>query len=170
MAVNSQTKFAIPLQKRSRQVWQNGGIVSQGKTFISPHLNTNISDLICQHQLFDSNGFTHYKANAPSWDPKYRIYCDYEYFLQCIDVWGYNSFSLNYQPLVEYVQSSQGIIGQSNYGDWAIELKQILDNRLNYLTLVESGKYLSCLQLLQSKFQSKHRQKLDMPAFKGEGK
>jgi glycosyltransferase involved in cell wall biosynthesis len=167
MLVNSQTKFAIPLQKRSRQVWQNGDIVSQGKTFISPQVNTKISDLICHRQLFDSNGFTHYKTNAPSWNSNYRIYCDYEYFLQCLDTWGDNSFSLNSQPLVEYVQSNQGTIGQSNYGDWAKELKQILDSRSNYSTLADSLEYLSCLHSLQSRFESKHRQQLDIPAFKG---
>lgn len=167
MDANSQTKFAIPLQKRSRQMWQNGSIISQSKTFVSPQINTSINDLICHRQLFDSNGFTHYKTDAPGWNSSYRIYCDYEYFLQCLDTWGHNSFWLNSQPLVEYVQSNLGTIGQSSYGDWAKELKQILDSRSSYLTLANSLEYLSCLHCLQNKFQFLHRQQLDIPAFKG---
>lgn len=36
MAANPQIRFALPLQKRSRQVWQNGHIVVLSQTFISP--------------------------------------------------------------------------------------------------------------------------------------
>ena len=167
MSANPQIKLAIPLQKRNRQVWHNGKVVSQGKTFISPQANFSIDDLICHRELFDSNGFVHHCVEAPDWNPNYRIYCDYEYFLQCLSLWGRDSFLTLPQPLVEYIQRNQGIIGQSNYGDWAKELKQILNGQSNYPILSQSSEYLSCLQTLQSKFQLRHQQQLNIPAFEG---
>lgn len=167
MAANPQIKFALPLQKRSRQVWQNGHIVVRGQTFISPKIDSTIADLVCHRELFDSNGFTHYCEDAPLWNPNYRIYCDYEYFLQCLSQWGGDCFCLNSQPLVEYIQSNQGVIGQSNYGDWAKELKQILDNAENYQILDDNCEYLECLHSLQNKYELKHEKQLNIPAFKG---
>lgn len=160
-------KLALPLQKRSRQVWQNGNVVVQGKTFISPQINSTIDELVCHRELFDSNGFVHHRCISPTWNPNYRIYCDYEYFLQCLSNWGTGSFGINPQPLVEYIQSNQGIIGQSNYGDWAKELKQILDNANDYQVIASNSEYFECLRSLQSKFHLKHQQQLNIPAFKG---
>lgn len=167
MAANPQIKFALPLQKRSRQIWQNGHIVVLSQTFISPKIDSTIADLVCHRELFDSNGFIHYCEDAPLWNPNYRIYCDYEYFLQCLSNWGGDRFCLNSQPLVEYIQSNRGIIGQSNYGDWARELKQIIDNAGNYQIILDNCQYLACLRSLQAKFQLKHQQQLNIPAFKG---
>ena len=165
MAANSQALFAIPQQKRSRQVWQNGDIVVRGQTFISPKFDSTIADLVCHRELIDSNGFTHKRESAPIWNPNYRIYCDYEYFLQCLSLWGEDRFYLNSQPLVEYIQSNRGIIGQSNYGDWARELKQILDNAGNYQILIDRSQYLECLRSMQNKYSQKYRNQVDIPAF-----
>ncbi|MGB5634159.1 MAG: hypothetical protein WBM86_15455 [Waterburya sp.] len=118
-------------------------------------------------RVVDSNGLTHHRQDAPRWNPNHRIYCDYEYFLQCLSLWGCNCFALNPQPLVEYIQSNQGIIGQSNYDDWAKELKQILANQKSYQILADNPEYLKALNSLQDKYQKKHQVKLNIPAFKG---
>ena len=166
MSANPQIKLALPLQKRSRQVWQNGNVVVRGQTFISPQINSTIDDLICHRELMDSNGLTHHHDDAPTWNPNYRIYCDYEYFLQSLSKWGSSCFSINSQPLVEYIQSNQGIIGQSNYGDWAKELQRIIDDVENYRILTDNLEYLKCLQALQDKYELKQQKKLNLPAFK----
>ena len=160
-------KFSLPLQRRSRQAWQNEETVVRGKTFTSPQVDSTIEDLVCHRELFDSNGFTHRRQNAPSWNAKHRIYCDYEYFLQCLSSWGQGCFKLNPEILVNYVQSSQGIIGRSNYGDWAKELKQIIANASAYQILNSSSEYLTCLQGLEKKFRIKYEQQLNIPAFGG---
>ena len=80
--------------------------------------------------------------------------------------WGSSCFSINSQPLVEYIQSNQGIIGQSNYGDWAKELQRIIDDVENYRILTDNPEYLKCLQALQDKYELKQQKKLNLPAFK----
>ncbi len=92
--------------------------------FISPKFG-DIEALIEQKDLFDSNGFVHPRDNAPSWNPEYKIFCDYEYFLQCLDNWSADSFQILPTVLVNYVQTSEGIIGQSKYSEWVAELKGI---------------------------------------------
>ena len=167
MAENTQLKLALPLQKRSRQVWQNGTLVVRGKTFISPQGNYNIDDLICHRELIDSNGLTHHRASAPRWNKSYKIYCDYEYFLQCLSLWGSDRFGVNPKPLVEYIQSNQGIIGQSDYGSWATELKQIVSNHKSYLILFSNPEYLKALVSLQKQYELQHFSWQNIPAFKG---
>ena len=166
MTANPQLKLALPLQKRSRQVWQNGTMVVQGRTFISPASDSNINDLICHRELVDSNGLTHILADAPRWNKSHRIYCDYEYFLQCLSLWGSASFEVNPNLLVEYIQSNQGIIGQSDYGSWAMELKQIVTNHKSYPILFSNPEYKEALELLSDKYEKKHKKKLNIPAFK----
>ena len=165
MSVNLEIRLALPLQSRSRQVWQNGNVVVRGTTFISPSSDSNVDDLICHRELVDSNGFTHILADAPRWNVGHRIYCDYEYFLQCISLWDSDRFGLIREPLVEYIQSNQGIIGQSNYGDWAKELTQIIENVENYRIFVNNSKYLKCLDLQRDKYQHKSQNQVNIPAF-----
>ncbi len=166
MAANPQLKLALPRQKRSRQVWQNGTVVVRGKTFISPSFDSNVDDLICHRELVDSNGLTHTLADAPRWNPEHRIYCDYEYFLQCLSLWGSDRFEINPKPFVEYIQSNQGIIGQSDYGSWAMELKQILANHESYSILASDSEYLRALELLFEQYYQKHEKRQNIPAFK----
>ena len=167
MSAGKGIRLALPLQKRSRQVWQNGTLVIRGKTFISPKPLSNVDNLICHRELLDSNGLTHVLADAPRWNTEHRIYCDYEYFLQCLSLWGSVSFGLNPKPLVEYIQSNQGIIGQSDYGSWAMELKQIVTNHKSYPILFSNPEYKEALKLLSDKYEKKHRKRLNIPAFKG---
>ena len=81
-----------------------------------------------QRELFDSNGFVHCRQDAPRWNPHYKVFADYYYFLQCLKVWKPEGFKLNPLVLVDYVQTSDGVIGQSSYGDWSGELESILNN------------------------------------------
>ncbi|UJB72921.1 hypothetical protein HRE53_30480 (plasmid) [Acaryochloris sp. 'Moss Beach'] len=39
--------------------------------------------------------------------------------------------------LVNYIQTTDGIIGQSGYGEWARELQQLYDDRLVYFGMSE---------------------------------
>ncbi len=120
----------LPQQWRRRDVLQEGQVVKSGKPFISPHADTTIADLIAQRSLFDSNGFTHRRQGAPPWNPDYRVFCDYEFFLQCISAG--HDIGLYPQVLVDYIQTSEGEIGRSNYGQWAQELQQLYSSRLRY--------------------------------------
>jgi len=45
---------------------------------------------------------------------------------------------LNSILLVKYVQRSDGVIGQSSYQEWAMELQQILDDELAESCLSDS--------------------------------
>jgi glycosyltransferase involved in cell wall biosynthesis len=146
---NSQVAFAMVQQSRRRNVYQDGLLIRQGKAFTSPTSGTSLDDLVLHRQLFDSNGFTHLRHNAPSWNPGHRIFVDYEYFLRCIGCWGANSFRILESVLVEYVQSSEGIIGRSNYGDWAEEIDQLCAHA-NLYPLIGSGDIDSLRSLSQS--------------------
>jgi glycosyltransferase involved in cell wall biosynthesis len=122
---NPQTSFSMVQQSRHRDVYQDGLLISKGKTFTSPSADCTVQDLILHRQLFDSNGFAHLRSGAPSWNPDYRIFVDYEYFLCCLGCWGFDDFALCPKVLVDYVQSSEGIIGRSTYGDWAEEINRL---------------------------------------------
>jgi glycosyltransferase involved in cell wall biosynthesis len=117
-----QISFSMVQQSRHRDVYQNGLLIRQGRTFTSPDADCTVEDLILHRQLFDSNGFAHLHSAAPRWNPDYRIFVDYEYFLRCLGCWGSAGFALNPTVLVDYVQSSEGIIGRSKYGEWAEEI------------------------------------------------
>ena len=165
ISADTNIKLAIPLQERSRQVWQDDRVVVRSQTFISPSHKCNLKDLVTHRELLDSNGLTHTVADAPSWNPQYRIYCDYEYFLQCLGFWGSNCFRLLSKPLVEYVQSNQGIIGQSGYESWASELKQIAATSDKYPILKGNPQYISAISSLADQYYKKHCSGLNIPAF-----
>ncbi|MGB3509552.1 MAG: glycosyltransferase family A protein [Microcoleaceae cyanobacterium] len=141
--------YAVTTQLRRRDRVKNQQKVSKGTSFISPGKNATIEDFICQKYYIDSNGFTHLRHNAPQWNPDYRIYADYEYFLQCIDRWGIEQFCINPVPLVNYIQTSLGIIGQSTYSEWVSELTQ-LKFSLNQYPIINQTKYIEKLNLLIS--------------------
>ncbi len=126
-----QLQCAMVQQRRRRDRAE-----TRGKSFISPQTHCTVADLISQHELFDSNGFIHRRTGAPAWNPNYRIFCDYDYFLSCLIQWGESSFGLCHQVLLDYVQSPNGEIGRSRYGDWAIELHMLLQLREQH-SLVE---------------------------------
>ncbi|BAU10406.1 hypothetical protein LEP3755_08900 [Leptolyngbya sp. NIES-3755] len=124
---SSQIRCCMVQQERRRNIVQNGELIKQGKSFISPDANSTVSDFIQHKALFDSNGFAHLRENAPSWNPDYRVFADYEYFLQCLDRW--KQFCIFPSVLVDYVQTSEGVIGRSTYEEWATELSNLLQHK-----------------------------------------
>ncbi len=163
-AHNPGVKCCFPRQYRCRNIVSNGVIVKAGKPFISPNVNSNVFSLIEQKELFDSNGFVHVKENAPRWNPEYRIFCDYEYLLQCVQVWGQDRIRLLSKVLVNYLQSSEGVIGQSSYLDWVRELNLILQNRQKYQIINSSVHQL--LKLKLETYQARAHKNQAIPAFK----
>lgn len=147
--------FAM-VQQRRRRDHQSG----KGVPFISPSANCTAEALIRQDALFDSNGFIHRREDAPRWNSDYRIFCDYEYFLRCASIWGIRAFALCSEVFVDYVQSSNGIIGQSGYGDWSQELTQICDDISEYPVIQP---YQGVLRERAARWYRKRRQSI--PAF-----
>jgi glycosyltransferase involved in cell wall biosynthesis len=143
-----QTSFSMVQQSRHRDVYQNEILVRQGKQFISPIADCTVQDLVLHRQLFDSNGFAHLRSGAPSWNPDYRIFVDYEYFLRCLGCWGSMGFALCSKVLVDYVQSSEGIIGRSTYGDWAEEIDRLCAS--SQYPILESESIMELSALAQS--------------------
>lgn len=119
-SAHPEIKCCIPQQRRQRISPQK-----KGTPFISPTADCTTAELIRHDQLFDSNGFAHRRVGAPRWNPEFRIFCDYEYFLQALGCWGLDAFAIQPEVLVNYVQTTDGVIGQSRYGDWARELESL---------------------------------------------
>jgi glycosyltransferase involved in cell wall biosynthesis len=148
--------FSMVRQSRHRDVYQQGQLIRQGKTFISPAVDCTVEDLILHRQLFDSNGFAHLRSRsvsgeesgAPTWNPDYRIFIDYEYFLRCLGCWGSEGFALNPEVLVDYVQSSEGIIGRSKYEEWAEEIDRLCTS--GQYSALNHGSILRLLSLARS--------------------
>jgi len=147
-------------QHRRRDVVKAGQTVREGNPFVSPAAGTSVEALIRQHELFDSNGFTHFRQDSPRWNPQFKVFVDYEYFLQCLNQWGREGFGLNEQVLVDYIQSTEGAIGQSSYQDWAEELQVLLSGAYG-LTKRE----VDALSLLAQRWQNKALQHNFIPAF-----
>jgi glycosyltransferase involved in cell wall biosynthesis len=138
-------RCSLPQQLRRRDVMRDGEVVRRGMPFVSPSDRCTSTALIHQKELFDSNGFTHYRQDAPRWNPEYRVFADYEYFLQSLSTWGHESFQVYGEVLVNYVQTSDGVIGQSNYQEWAMELRLLLEQREQYGILEAERQCLSDL-------------------------
>jgi glycosyltransferase involved in cell wall biosynthesis len=136
-AQNPNFDYCLPQQWRRRDVKQNGQTVKQGTPFVSPAPDTTIEDLLTQRSLFDSNGFTHRRNDSLIWNPTYRIFCDYEFFLQCLDQRRNcdRAFKLLPEILVDYIQTTEGVIGASTYCDWVDELLQLSTSRFQYDSL-----------------------------------
>ena len=104
IADNPSVKYLIPQAQRTRGYWQSEEFITTN-SFISPKVGSNLTDLLTHSSLFDSNGFVHQKFGCPTWNPQFKIYCDYEYLLSSIQVWGESKFAINHQILVNYIQS-----------------------------------------------------------------
>jgi len=152
---HSRIDCAMVQQCRQRNTVSDGKMIQKGKSFISPSVNSTVEDLVQMRQLFDSNGFMHRRENAPQWNPNYRVFADYEYFLQCLGVWGRDGFGIQSSVLVDYIQRSDGVIGQSSYKEWAIELKQIIQEHLNKTLTISDAQHLD-KQIW--KWQNKHNE------------
>ncbi|MGB3208466.1 MAG: hypothetical protein WBB28_26060 [Crinalium sp.] len=143
---------------------KNGQIVKEGKKFISPSASANVDGLILLHEIFDSNGFSHYRDNSPRWNPDYRIFADYEYFLQCLSRWRKENFLLNPLVLVNYIQTNEGIIGGSNYHQWAAELAEIRKHAQQY-SICQEIDVKNRLNTLIESYEEKHYLGLTLPGF-----
>ncbi len=151
-----QIKCTLQQQFRRRDIVRNGQTVRQGKPFISPASDTTAESLLGQRDIFDSNGFCHVLDDAPRWNPNYRIFADYEYFVQCLSRWGTEKFLLNPLILVNYTQTSEGIIGRSHYGEWAFELSQLFGQVEQYSVLQNLEMRTKLIQLI-SLYHEKHQ-------------
>ncbi|GBE93699.1 glycosyltransferase family 2 protein [Nostoc cycadae] len=156
-------RYGIARQQRRRDVIRNGNVVRQGKPFISPSNCCSLQQLLWQQEIFDSNGFVHYRSNAPRWNPQFQVFADYEYLLQSACIWGESGFGFNDSILVNYIQSSIGIIGSSNYEQWATELSLIVTNQANYSIL--KGSIVERLEQLVDSYSTKAQISLTPKAF-----
>jgi hypothetical protein len=156
-----QTRYLMNCQYRRRNVVNNGKIIRTGKSFVSSSVKCDIQKLIRHKEIFDSNGFVHARRNAPKWNPVLKIFADYEYLLQCAGIWGKDAFKFNDSVLVNYIQSSEGIIGSSTYNEWAEELTLICHRYHHYPTL--QSKDVECLNKLIAGYQG--RANMSAPAF-----
>lgn len=120
----------IPRQWRRQDIDHQGKNLQVGKPFIFPPIGTTIDDLICQKAIFDANGFVHSAEDPPRFDKDYRIYCDYEYFLQCLSK--EHPIKLDTHVLVDYIQSPQESIDCFDSGVWARELQLIYDKHCTF--------------------------------------
>ena len=98
-----------------------------------------------------------------TWNPKLKIYIDYEFLLKCICHWGRESFRINPSILVNYAQTNQGMIGKSNYQDWAKELEWIIAHKESYLCLNKND--VLGLDRLKSTFLARHQEIQKIAAF-----
>lgn len=137
---NPLTKYAVPIQNRRRDIVRNGETLKTGQPFLSfkPDLHPE-AFVNPKKTLFDSNGFSHVRRDSPQWNTGLWIYPDYEYFLQCISLWGIEGGRVIPEVLVDYVQTNEGQVGQSNYGVWSDELKRIWEQREEYPILSQLG-------------------------------
>jgi glycosyltransferase involved in cell wall biosynthesis len=145
-------RYSMVRQQRRRDV-QGNGIFRQGKPFISPSNSCSLQQLLWQQEIFDSNGFVHYRNNAARWNPKFQVFADYEYLVQSACIWGEGGFGFNDNILVNYIQSSVGIIGSSNYKQWVTELSLIISGQANYAIL--QGNAIERLQQLVNTYNTK---------------
>ncbi len=75
------------------------------------------------------------------------------------NVWVRQNFQINSIPLVNYIQSSEGIIGSSFYQEWAEELSNLIEN-INFSLLPNEVEELHQLvRIYQEKCDSR------LPAF-----
>lgn len=153
------SRCSTPLQWRRRDVIRSNRLVRAGQPFVSPSLPCSAKSLITQQSLFDSNGFIHYRADAPHWNSDYKVFADYEFLLSCLIQWGRNSFRLHPVRLVNYVQRSDGVIGQSSYGEWAKELEAIIIQHQGCLEFDE----VAALKRLVAKWQNWQQQGKKVP-------
>jgi glycosyltransferase involved in cell wall biosynthesis len=160
-----QVNYSMPIQQRRRDIIQDGIVVKRGKEFFSPTSNCTVEELISHQQLIDSNGFAHRNNRDLSltWNPELKIYIDYEFLLKCICHWGRESFRINPSILVDYVQTNQGIIGKSNYQDWATEVEWIIDRQELYPCLDEDN--ILTLDRLKGTFLARHQEIQKIAAF-----
>jgi glycosyltransferase involved in cell wall biosynthesis len=156
-----ETRYLMNRQYRHRNVVNNGKIIRTSKPFVSPTAKCDIQQLIRHKEIFDSNGFAHYRRDAPRWNPVFKVFADYEYLLQCVEKWGKDAFKFNDLVLINYIQSNEGTIGSSTYKEWVEELTLICRRSHHYPTLQPTD--VECLNKLIADYQG--RANMLAPAF-----
>ncbi len=128
--VETNCSFLMSQQNRYKKIIINNETVKEEGPVLSPSNGCSIRDLVIPNKrsYFDSNGFAHLLSGAPLWDKDYRIFCDYSYLIMAIESWGEDSFYFLEKELVDYIQTSRGVIGSSKYSQWADEFKMIWKN------------------------------------------
>lgn len=124
--------MAMPIQDRRRDVYHDGKLIRRGKDFIGPRLDATNRDFVMGNAMFDSNGFIHKRNKSTKFNENLLILADYEYLLRCFSEFGLGAFSLCHKHLIEYIQTTEGIIGKSSWADWLSELNYIWENRSDY--------------------------------------
>ena len=126
--------MSVPIRRQRRDVYQDGVRVRKGKTITRPWPDATNEDFVKNsfNAWFDSNGFVHRPNEAIRFNSNVLIMSDYEYLLQCFGLWGLESFLVCHEELVDYVQSSEGIVGQSSWEDSWKEMAFIWDGRSRY--------------------------------------
>jgi glycosyltransferase involved in cell wall biosynthesis len=164
VASHPEAACVITQQSRRRDVYAGGQAVKQGATFLSPIAPCDIDSFVAQQAIFDSNGFLHRRDRSIQWNPAHRVFLDYEYFLRYLSAWGIDRCLIHWQPLVNYIQSSMGVIGSSSYREWAVELDLMLSpNSASYPGLDVN---LTCLlNQLSQKYWQKAEQSQVILAF-----
>ena len=129
--------MAVPVRRQRRDVYRDGRRVRTGKQFTRPWPDATNEDFVrgSTNAWFDSNGFVHRRSDSIRFNPHTLIMSDYEYLLQCFSAWGLGSLLVCREELVDYVQTNEGIIGRSNWGDWLRDLEYIWDHRREYAIL-----------------------------------
>jgi glycosyltransferase involved in cell wall biosynthesis len=126
--------MSVPVRRQRRDVYRNGECVRKGKEFLRPSPGATNEDFVKSNRnaWFDSNGFVHRRADAIRFNPNLLVLSDYEYLLQCFSLWGLEALLVYPEELVHYVQTNEGIIGQSTFEDEWREREFIWENRAKY--------------------------------------
>jgi hypothetical protein len=97
-------------------------------------------------------------------EPRLSCFLDYEYFLHYLSAWGVERCLIQWQPLVNYIQSSTGVIGSSSYREWAMELDAILHQAPADYSVLDAG-LIHELDRLRQRYEKKAEQSQIIPAF-----
>ncbi len=122
--------YLMAQQNRWKYIYESDQLIRREGPHLSPISQCELKDLVIpnKNSYFDSNGFAHLKKSCPQWDTNYRVFCDYTYLLNSIQSWGEEGFHFLEIDLVDYIQTTNGVIGTSNYSDWAQEFKNIWED------------------------------------------
>ena len=136
--------MGMPIQDRRRDVYDKGSLVRKGREFIGPKPEASNEDFVKGKAMFDSNGFIHKRNKQIRFNVDLLILSDFEYLLQCFSEWGLGSFLLLKEHLVCYIQTSDGIIGQSNWKDWLNDQEYLWENRSRYkiFSILDPGEWM----------------------------
>ena len=127
-------RMTMARQRRRRDVINDGQVIRRGQDFEAPAVGASIESLVQLSDIFDSNGFCHPHVEcacagmiATSKCSRTTSFC-----FSASRFLGRNALHWNDRLLVEYIQSSEGTIGISNFGHWSTELRSIYDDQARY--------------------------------------